>query len=153
MKILSLIFNILLIVNPKELSKDGFYTVLSGNSLKAVTEMIVQLESKEKNARERAYLATLYMKKADFLKDLKLKISSFKKGASLLELEIENNDCFENRFLRFIIQENAPKILKYNQNLEEDKLYLLKNINLQSKSLKKHFLDYAKDSKLLIFTE
>ncbi len=69
-----------------------------------------------------AYQGALYMKKADFVKGVKDKIKTFKKGAQILEDEIAKKPSnAEFRFLRLAVQEHAPRILKYNKNINEDK--------------------------------
>lgn len=57
------------------------------------------------------------------------KISYFRKGKGLIaeavKLQPEN---FEIRFLRFATQSKTPSFLGYHQNIDEDKLFLLANL-------------------------
>ncbi|MGB1314949.1 MAG: hypothetical protein ACPG4Y_02960 [Chitinophagales bacterium] len=127
-----------------------FYTVLKKNNLEEIEKKINQLATNKESSVNNAYLGTLLMKKSDFLKDLKTKIATFKKGHQLLEKEIsENQSNTEYRFLRLAIQENAPKILKYNTNIEEDALFITKNYYKLNKGLKIIILEYSKQSILL----
>ena len=127
-----------------------FYTILKKNNLEEIEKKINQLATNKESSVNNAYLGTLLMKKSDFLKDLKTKIATFKKGHQLLEKEIsENQSNTEYRFLRLAIQENAPKILKYNTNIEEDALYITKNHYKLNKGLKIIILEYSKQSILL----
>lgn len=90
------------------------------------------------------------MKKSDFQKDVKIKVATFKEGAALLEKEIAlDSTNVEYRFIRLIIQEKAPKILKYNLNLEEDKNFIIQNYKNSSVSLKEEILKYSKISNIL----
>lgn len=62
------------------------------------------------------------------------KMEYFKEGKKLLEDAISNNKSdIELRFLRFAIQENLPAILGYNENLEEDKSYIMKYLPMLDK--------------------
>ena len=131
-------------------AQGDFYTVLKKNNLQEIEKKINQLATNKESSVNNAYLGTLLMKKSDFLKDLKTKIATFKKGHQLLEKEIsENQSNTEYRFLRLAIQENAPKILKYNTNIEEDALYITKNHYKLNKGLKIIILEYSKQSILL----
>lgn len=57
------------------------------------------------------------------------KIKLFNKGKTLLEeaIRLSPND-FEVRFLRFATQVKAPRFLGYNDNIDEDKKFLVKNL-------------------------
>lgn len=61
------------------------------------------------------------------------KLSEFKKGKKLIDAAIYKEPSnIEIRFLRFATQSKAPGFLGYKDNLEEDKKFLIKNIqNLQ----------------------
>ena len=92
-------------------------------------------------------------KKASFEKAVQSKIKSFKAGATLLETEISKfPKQTEYRFLRLCIQENCPKILGYNKNIQEDVLLISTNYSQQSNLLKKIIYDYAKNSNALDHT-
>ena len=57
------------------------------------------------------------------------KFKSFRKGKFLIEQAVkEDPDNTEIRFLRFAIQTNLPAFLNYNDNIQEDKKYLLDNL-------------------------
>ena len=78
------------------------------------------------------------------------KIEAFKEGKDYIEYAIEKDSTnIELRFIRIGIQENAPKILGYNNNIDEDKQFLLEHFNnITSKNLKNHISDYIKQSKI-----
>ena len=82
-------------------------------------------------------------------KRIKDKKNRFVEGVSFVEYAIEkapNN--IEVRFVRLGIQENTPKILKYKKNIEEDKLFLLKQFkDISSSNLRNHIKDYILQSK------
>ncbi|MBQ4913722.1 hypothetical protein J8L85_04690 [Maribacter sp. MMG018] len=96
--------------------------------------------------------ATLTLK-AKHAKSIKEKKNFFKKGADIIESALAlNPDSIELHFIRLSVQENAPKILKYNTKIEEDKNFILKNHDkLDNNSIKTLIRDYIHTSKL--FTE
>jgi len=58
------------------------------------------------------------------------KISWFRKGKTLLDDAAATDPSnYEIRFLRFATQDKAPGFLGYNDNLEEDKEYLISNLS------------------------
>ena len=58
------------------------------------------------------------------------KISWFRKGKALLDEAIVSDPAnFEIRFLRFATQDKSPGFLGYNDNLNEDKNFLIKNLS------------------------
>jgi hypothetical protein len=57
------------------------------------------------------------------------KISYFRKGKDLIAEAVKlQPDNFEIRFLRFATQSKTPAFLGYHQNIEEDKRFLLSNL-------------------------
>ena len=128
------------------------YDALKGDSLTLVDTMILKIEKGERNSSNIAYKGALLMKKASFMKVPRRKIVLFKEGHQLLEEEIVNNpENVEYRFLRLVIQENAPKILKYNMNLEEDKKLVLENFSKLPTNLQEIIKEYALTSTQINF--
>ncbi|MDY0342542.1 MAG: hypothetical protein RBR28_03160 [Lentimicrobium sp.] len=59
------------------------------------------------------------------------KIKYFRKGKNLLDESVKQSpNHIEIRFLRFATQTKAPSFLGYDNNLQEDKNLILKNIAL-----------------------
>lgn len=57
------------------------------------------------------------------------KIQYFNNGKVILEKAIQSDkNNIELRYLRYTIQRNAPSILNYNSNIEEDKTFLKQNV-------------------------
>ena len=81
---------------------------------------------------------------AKYAKGSKQKTQVFKDGVSWVELAIqEEPENIEIRFVRLSLQQNSPKILKYNKHLEDDKSFVLSNFNqIQSLELKSYIKDY-----------
>lgn len=133
-----------------QLEKKDFYKALSSGEEAAIDRAIAGLEKGKSSSRTNAYKGALTMKKAGFEKGVKEKVRTFKKGAYLLEDEIKSNPAnTEYRFLRLTIQEHAPKVLKYNKQLEEDKQAVIAGYDKLDNDLKLIVSNYAKDSKVL----
>ncbi len=132
--------------NRKEL-----YGALAGESVEAIDQLVVQLKKDNDNQLYKAYIGALSMKRAGLMKVAPgVKLKTFKEGAVMLESIIEENpDNAEYRLLRLIIQENAPRILKYHKNIEEDKNLIVDQFNELDKSLKSEIRNYGKTSEAL----
>ena len=77
-------------------------------------------------------------------------LASFKAGKVKLESAIEKDSAnTEYRFLRLMIQENAPKILGYHTALEKDNLYIRKNFKTLSPVVQQAVLGYSRQSKII----
>ncbi len=140
----------LLSVTTGQITEPEFYKSFSDGTLQEINQLLDKLEQKSELPKYRAYKGALMMKKSHFIKKPKDKIAVFNEGKKLLEKEIQtfpNNTEF--RFLRFIVQENAPKIVKYNKAIEKDKAQIIDKYDTLPHSLKQHIYNYAKHSKLL----
>lgn len=95
------------------------------------------------------YKAASVTLKAKFAKEIKIKKELFKQGATLLEQQIEREpQNIELRLIRLSIQENTPKILKYHQNITEDKEFIINNISfIKNKNELNYFKDFIAQSK------
>ncbi len=82
-------------------------------------------------------------------KGVKAKKVFFKRGVALIEYAVkEKPNNIEIRFVRLTVQQNAPKFLKYNKQISEDKNFIIKQYKfIKSTSLKKYILDYILQSK------
>lgn len=134
---------------PLNFDKQHFYKVLSKDNIDEIDVQLAKLEGivmTEKNA----YEATLLMKKAGLVKNSKEKLRLFKSGREKLESAIsKNNSNIEYRFLRVIIQEHAPKIVKYHHKLDEDTALISSMYKNLSQDLQAIILDYSRSSKFL----
>ena len=150
----SILFCIVELNNKKILTEDiqQFYITLSGDNIFEINKLISDIDNSEKSIRLNAYKAALLMKKASILRKPAEKLQSFKKGRKILELEIKNDSLnIELRFLRLIIQENSPEILKYKQSINSDSKFIVRNINKTTEPLKNIIINYAKKSKSIKF--
>ena len=135
------------IISVASFSKSEFFKVISSNDAAGLTKMIDKIQKLSQSSDQMAYLGTLKMKKAEYLKTPKDKLAVFKEGKELLEKAIlKNNKNAEYRFLRLIIQENAPKVLKYNANIKEDVKVVASEYLSFASEVKSAVVNYSKTS-------
>ncbi len=126
------------------ISRKEYYPVFKGNSVSQMELLVNQLEKKDS---QKAYLGALKMKLANLQKEPRTKLKTFKEGRELLEGEIKKQpNNMEWHFLRLIVQEHAPKIVKYNQNLLQDATFITSNFSSVPLDLQKVISDYASNS-------
>lgn len=127
-----------------------FYKALYSDSLVTIESALKKLEQEKSSSKIKAYKGGLTMKKSDYQKAAAQKVALFKKGHQLLEGAIKDApQNAEYRFIRLTIQEHAPKILKYNKNITEDKALIVKGYSKLSKTTQAYILDYAQQSAIL----
>lgn len=151
MKKLILLF-MLVFVGQAVAQEDDFYDIIQKNN-KAELERGLKEMDKVKNAEQKeVYKGAIKAKIAQFEKAPREKVDLFKKGIAPIEASIEKNpNNVEFRFIRLILQENAPKVLKYSQNIEEDSNVIKKGYKNVSKKIQESMIEYSKNSKVLDF--
>ena len=131
----------------EKMDKQHFYKIISSENLELIDAEIIKMNTSSKSTFN-PYKGALLMKKAGLEKNPAVKLKFFKEGKLLLETAIDNdNQNVELRFLRLMIQENAPKFLGYHSNINEDVNFIQENSNQLSAVLKSILLDYSKTSK------
>lgn len=140
---------LLLARQPATIDRSSYYKAISSANLEMINSAILAVNnSTEKN--KQAFEGALIMKRAGLLKGASNKLKEFKAGKQKLEDVLnDNKDNAELRFLRLIIQENAPKILGYHKDLEEDHRYIVANFKSMPEATQKVIRDYSKTSKEL----
>lgn len=133
----------------QDFDKAVFYQVIaSGNSTAIDTQL--DIVSKSSLPEKEAFAGVLLMKKAGMVGKAKDKLSLFKSGRLKLESAIsKDNTNTEYRFLRLLIQEHAPRIVKYHNKLEEDSQNIQANYKKLSPILQSVIEDYSKKSTIL----
>lgn len=126
-----------------------FYNTISSGSTSDLEQLKLKL-TKVSSTKNSAYLGALFMKEANLLKTPSEKFQAFKHGKGLLEsaIALEPNNA-EFRFLRFLIQENAPEALNYHSDLHKDANLVVEKYDNFSPELKKIIMDYSKKSSIL----
>ena len=90
------------------------------------------------------------MKKAGLAGIPVQKLNLFKQGHKELEAAIKREPKnVEFRFLRLMIQENAPGVLGYKDQLPEDSEYIKKSYKTLPDEVQRAIEDYSKKSKIL----
>lgn len=129
--------------------KQAFYNAMSSDNLEEINTLIETVKTSTLEEKE-AYEGALLMKKAGMVSKAKEKISLFKTGRTKLEEAIKKNTAnTEYVFLRLIIQEHAPKMVKYNSNIENDSALVRNNYKNLSPVVQKAIQAYSKKSKVL----
>jgi hypothetical protein len=131
-------------------SKSTFFDTISDGTSTEVTAMVTTIESLSQSNERDAYLGAIKMKRAGQLKSLADKSKMFKAGKELLETAISlDHTNVEYRFLRLIIQENAPAILGYSDCIAADAKKVKAGYKTLSESVKNAVIAYAKTSQNL----
>lgn len=153
---LKLFLNLLLllpVINGKPLNqgfdKAIFYKVIASGNVAAIDTQL-DIVAQSSLAEKEAFEGVLLMKKAGMVARPKDKLSLFKTGRLKLESSIlKDNANTEYRFLRLLIQEHAPRIVKYRNKLEEDSQNIRTNFKNLSTVLQSVIIDYSKKSTTL----
>ncbi len=115
-------------------------TTMFHEKLKAVSET--------SSIELRAYQGASFALMAKYEQDIKNKTSLFKKGVAIIEKTIHDAPAnVELRLIRLSVQQNAPKIMKYKRNIEEDKAFIFNSFSkIKSANLKSYIKDYINES-------
>ena len=91
-----------------------------------------------------AYKGAVNAMLAKYEKGVKNKKERFKNGVALLEYAAQEDvNNIEIIFVRLSVQQNSPKFLNYNKNIEVDKSYLLNNYpGIASEELRSYIKEY-----------
>ncbi len=129
--------------------KAAFYAILKSGKIDDINNELTLLTSSAV-AEKDGYQGALLMRKGGLLSIPGEKLKSFKKGRILLETALTNDNANgEYHFLRLIIQEHAPKIVKYNTDIETDKEHIIKSYKNLSPAVQHAIIDYSKNSKII----
>ena len=133
----------------QKFDKSAFYAVIKAGKMNAINNELSELQSASGKEKE-AYEGTLLMRKAGLVTIPAQKLKLFKSGRIKLETVLAKDSTnAEYRFLRLIIQENAPNVVKYRSNLLTDKAYIQKSFKTLSPVIQQAIIDYSKNSKVL----
>jgi len=129
--------------------KAAFYNAMASKSLTEIDAQLLLISTSSISEKE-AYEGSLLMKKAGLVTKAKEKLSLFKTGRAKLEASIKKNSSnTEFVFLRLIIQEHAPKMVKYDDDIEKDSIQIRANYKSLSPVVQQAIIDYSKNSKVL----
>jgi hypothetical protein len=131
------------------LNRPAYYKAMKGDNKELVNAQLKELSSAPPELKD-AFVGAMTMKKAGIGGSPITKLHLFKVGHKLLEDAINNNPKnAEFRFLRLMIQENAPEFMGYKSDTEKDSEYIRKSYKLLPEDVQNAITDYNKKSKLL----
>jgi hypothetical protein len=129
--------------------KSAFYHIMATGNRNAVDSELTLL-GKEGSTENDAYKGALLMRKAGLLSMPGEKLRSFKAGRIKLETALSKDSANgEYHFLRLIIQEHAPGIVRYSNDLQKDRDHIRRSFKILPQAVQKAILDYSKNSKTL----
>jgi hypothetical protein len=134
---------------PTDLNRAAYYKAMESENKALVDAQISELNSAPADVKN-AFLGAMTMRRAGIGGNPASKLKLFKQGHKMLEAAIKQDpDNAEFRFLRLIIQENAPGILGYKDDEEKDSAFIRKSYKTLPEDLQKIIADYNKKSKFL----
>ncbi len=132
-----------------DLNRAAFYKAMESDSKTLVDAQISELNSAPDDVKN-AFLGAMYMRKAGIGGNPASKLKLFKLGHKLLEGAIAKDPKnTEFRFLRLIIQENAPGVLGYKNDEQKDSEIIRNSYYSLPDDLQKAIANYNKKSKVL----
>ena len=134
-------------------SRPAFYITMANGNLDAINIQLTILRSASVTEKG-AFEGALMMKKAGLISSPKNKLSLFKSGRNKLEGMLSKDSTnAEFRFLRLMIQENAPRILEYKSELAKDGQYIRIMFKGLSSEVQQAIIEYSKKSNVLHATD
>lgn len=131
-----------------EIDRAAFYAAFSSEDAVSIDEQLSTITPE--NALSKAFSGALLMKKAGIIKGPKEKLDTFKAGKELLDSAITSEpQNAEFRFLRLVIQEQAPAILNYNDKKKEDAALVVNTYSDFPEVVKNFVRSYAQTSSTL----
>ncbi len=123
-------------------SRTGFYRSMAGKDSKSVDQQLELLNAASLPDRQ-AWEGALLMKKAGLVAGAKKKLDLFKEGHRKLEAIIQKDSSNpEYRLLRLMIQEHAPKVLGYKNDIVADRAFVQRHFDELPKAAQLAAKDY-----------
>ena len=154
----TLLFTLILIPawtqsNESILNKAVYYKVFESNDLQLINKELQIIQVGIFHDKE-AFEGALLMKKASLIANPKDKLATFKSGRTKLETSISKNEKnAEYRFLRLMIQENAPGIVHYKESITADSVLIKESYKALPVTVQQAIYEYSKKSTVLKTTE
>ena len=129
--------------------RKAFYAALAGKDLAKLDEQLAIIKAGNSDNKE-GYEGAILMRKAGLISGAAKKLKTFKAGKALLEAAIAKNSTnAELRFLRLLIQENAPDIVKYKGDTAKDREVIIQSYKNLPAALQSAIVAYSKKSNIL----
>ncbi len=130
-------------------SRTSYYKALEENNKDLVNTQLTELKTAPDEIRD-GLTGAMLMKKASFFAAAATKLHLFREGHKMLEDAIKKDpENAEFRFLRLIIQEHAPGVLGYKNDLQNDSELIRKSYKSLPEELQQIMIAYSKKSKFL----
>jgi hypothetical protein len=134
---------------PPSVNRVSFYKAMEESNKDLVNAQLKELQTAPDEIRD-AFTGAMLMKKSGFVAPPAIKVHLFKEGHKMLEAAIRQYpDNAEFRFLRLIIQEHAPGILGYKNDIQKDTEFIQKSYKSLPDELQQIIARYSKKSKFL----
>ncbi len=131
------------------LNREAFYKAMEGNKKDLVNAQLEELKTAPEEIRQ-AFMGAMLMKRASFSGSAGVKLRYFKQGHKMLESSIkEDPDNTEYRFLRLMVEEHAPGVLGYKEDIQEDCELIRKSYKTLPPDIQQFIVSYSKKSKFL----
>jgi hypothetical protein len=133
----------------REFDRTAFYKAMASDKLDRIDEQIQVTQDAPFKGKE-AFEGCLLMKRSGLIAGANKKLSMFKAGRRKLENSIAADSLnVEFRFLRLIIQEHAPGIVGYRNQLNQDHVFIIKYFKNLRQEVRDAIIDYSKKSRIL----
>lgn len=131
------------------LEKGSFYKAMGSANVKQMDTQLGLLKNIAGTDRE-AFEGAMLMRKSETLPIPAKKLALFRQGHKKLEAAIvKSPENAEYRFLRLMVQENAPRSLGYYKNIEQDGKFIKENYKSLAETTQHNVVVYSKKSKAL----
>ncbi len=144
-----LLFFVLLLSNANLTDIRDLYSNVTSSKTKQKEFVAFMQTVNSSESVVQAYKGAAFILQSKNTTDKKEKKELFVKGAELIEKAVsKDSKNIEIRLIRLSVQENLPKALKYNSNIEQDVDFIQKSITTTKDSeLKLYVEKYIKQSK------
>jgi hypothetical protein len=134
---------------PVTIDRKQFYAAIASTDPGEVDRALIKLQEEQFLDKD-AFEGALLMKKAGLVRKAGEKLKLFKAGRAKLEQAIKNDEAnAEYRFLRLVIQENSPGIVRYKAELRSDSAIVRAAFPKLDPVVRQAVRDYAKKSRFL----
>ncbi len=126
------------------INKDAFFNAMAGNSVPVMEQQLKALKNIS-TAEKEAFEGAMQMRRSATIAVPAKRLSLFRQGHKKLETAIaQSPENTEYRFLRLMVQENAPRSLGYNKNIHEDSRFIKDNYRSLSAITRQHVTAYSR---------
>ncbi len=126
------------------INRDAFFSAMAGNSVPVMEQQLKALKSISTQEGE-AFEGAMQMRRSATIAVPAKRLSLFRQGHKKLETAIgQSPENVEYRFLRLLVQENAPRSLGYNKNIHEDSRFIKDHYRSMPAVTRQHVAVYSK---------